>query len=128
MGWGPSLSRLWLQFKMARQAKNIKKEINKLVDKAYQRQLDQELFKLASSFDDWRKKKLNCFELTDKIHDFHDGAARDLWKRYNYMKDKLHLIAIAIVEGGLSESEISNELMQKLDPIIQSYKDQRKMP
>jgi hypothetical protein len=109
---------------MEKQGKNIKKEINKLVKKAHQKQLEKELSKLAKNFTEWQKKGIDCFELIDKIHDFHDGTARDIWKRYRYMKDKLYLIAIAVVEGHLSETEISNELMQKLEPIIQLYKEQ----
>lgn len=101
----------------------MKKEMNKLVEKAHEKQIEKELIKLAKNFDKWQKKEIDCFELIDKIHDFHDGTSRDIWKRYTYTKSKLALIAIAVIEGLLDESEISNELMKKVEPMIQLYKE-----
>lgn len=97
--------------------------MNKLVEKAHEKQIEKELIKLAKNFDKWQKKEIDCFELIDKIHDFHDGTSRDIWKRYTYTKSKLALIAIAVIEGLLDESEISNELMKKVEPMIQLYKE-----
>ena len=101
--------------------KKIKKELRQLSEKAYQNQLDHELSILAKSFDDWRNKEIDCFELSDKIHHFHDGPARDLWKRYNYSKDHLYLVAVAIVKGHIQESEVSEEALNELRCTIQSY-------
>jgi hypothetical protein len=50
---------------------------------AYQRDLDKELTKLKARFDNWQTKKIDCFELSDLIHEFHDGVSRELWKFYN---------------------------------------------
>ena len=108
---------------MEKQNKKLKKEINKLVEKAHEKELEKELSRLAKNFTEWQKKEMDSFELIDKIHDFHDGTSREIWKRYHYMKSKLNLIALAIIEGNLNESEVSNELMKKLEPIIQLFKE-----
>ena len=102
-------------------SKKIRKELRKLSDKAYKNQLDHELSILAKSFNDWENKRIDCFELSDRIHQFHDGSARDLWKRYNYSKDYLYLVAVAIVEGHIQESEVSEDALKELKRIIDSY-------
>lgn len=109
---------------MTDRKKRFKKEVGRLTEKAYRSQLENELSKLSKSFDDWPNKEIDCFELTEKIHQFHDGASRELWKCYNYTKDQKYLIAVAIVEGQLLESEISKELLDELQPVIQFCKEQ----
>ena len=106
---------------MAGLSKKIRKELRVLCDRAYKSQLDHELSILAKSFNDWENKKIDCFELSNKIHQFHDGSARDLWKRYNYSKDYLYLVAVAIVEGHIKESEVSEEALKELRNIVDSY-------
>ena len=104
--------------------KKIRKELRKLSEKVYQIQLDEELSKLANNFNDWQNKRIDGFELSDRIHEFHDGSARELWKRYNYSRNDFHSVAIAIVGGQLPESEISEDAMSELKSTIEFYKHQ----
>ena len=101
--------------------KKIIRELRDLTDKAYRNQLDRELSILEEGFKDWKNKKIDCFELSDRIHQFHDGSARDLWKRYTYSKDYAYSVAIAIVEGSLQKSDISEEAYNQLKHIIERH-------
>ena len=106
---------------MPKSNKRVGKELREISAKAYQIQLDEELAKLAQDFDDWRNHKIDGFELKDKIHKFHQGPARDLWKFYNYSKPDM-LVAYAIVAGHIPESEVSDGAMQALENAIEFYR------
>lgn len=102
-------------------SKKLKKELGKLAEKAYEIALDSELSKLSSKFDEWKNQKMDGFELTEEIHEFHDGISRELWKRYNG-NDTIFIVSHAVVQGILDESEISDQIMHELKPIIESLR------
>lgn len=103
--------------------KKIKRELRALAEKAYQLQLDHELSVLEKSFDQWKNDEINCFELSNRIHDFHDVAASDLWKRYNYSNDYIAQIAIAIVEGHIEINEVPEEAKPIIEDLVSSNRD-----
>ena len=45
----------------------------------YERELAKALESLGEDFKRWRKTKISAFELSELIHKFHNGIARDLW-------------------------------------------------
>ena len=53
--------------------------MRKLAALAYERKLDKVLEALEKGFKRWRKNKITAFELSEIIHKFHNGPARDLW-------------------------------------------------
>jgi hydroxypyruvate isomerase len=61
------------------------KELRRLADEAYRRELDAALREVAAAFGEWEAGKLSGFALSDRIHEFHNGIARDLWHNYNYV-------------------------------------------
>lgn len=62
--------------------KRIKKHLRDLVSKSYKRELDNELLELYKEFDNWKQGNIDCFELCDIIHKYHDGIFRVLYKQY----------------------------------------------
>lgn len=82
-----------------------------LIGIAYNRELDLHLEKLAQKFDDWRKNKIKGYELSDFIHEHHDGISRELFKIYNYSGDKLYLVARAIHLNFLTKDEVPPDLI-----------------
>jgi hypothetical protein len=62
--------------------KSMKKKLRALSGLAYERELTGALTVLETDFARWRGGKLDAFELTDRVHAFHDGAARTLYKSY----------------------------------------------
>ncbi len=58
--------------------KSERKELRRLAGLAYERELAKALEALEESFGQWRKKKISAFELSDCIHKFHNGTARNL--------------------------------------------------
>lgn len=51
-----------------------------------QRELDAGLKLLHEKFNDWEKGKIDCFELNEYIHKFHNSVSREIWKKYNQPK------------------------------------------
>jgi hypothetical protein len=58
--------------------KSEKKRIRQLADLAWDRALRIELQKIAAAIEEMENGQLTPFDVTDRIHQFHSGAARDL--------------------------------------------------
>ena len=63
--------------------KSEKKRIRQLADLAWDRGLRLELRKIAVAIEEMENGRLTPFDVTDRIHKFHDGAARDLYKQFS---------------------------------------------
>jgi hypothetical protein len=80
---------------------------------AHEAELRLALLSLAEDLDRWRSGEISSFELSDAIHEFHDGAARELWKCYN-MGVPEWALARAIHSGTLDRTRVPDELLQYL--------------
>ncbi|NQT69861.1 MAG: hypothetical protein HQ552_09795 [Desulfobacteraceae bacterium] len=100
---------------MHRYTKAQKKKLRELAGIANERELDQEMEKLFQHFENWRSGKISCFELSDLIHKFHQGASREIWTTYAY-GDPDTAVSRALVLGFLKREEISEELLKILEP------------
>lgn len=102
---------------MSELSKRVRKQARDLIRIAYARELNYYLDELAQKFDEWRKNKVDCWELNDWIHQFHDGSSRDLYKIYHYTKGEVLLVMRAIVHGFLKKEEIPKELLELTNKI-----------
>ncbi len=66
----------------------IRKKLKELATLVWKRELDQYIKELAKRFDEWREQKMNCFEINEYIHKFHDGPSRELWKKHRKTASK----------------------------------------
>ena len=103
--------------------KQIRAKLRKLAGTAYQRELDQELRGLSAWFTRWEASEVDCFELSDKIHEFHDGAARRLYVMYERLKPNV-AVGRAIALGLLSSEETPPVILAKLKDTIELFRDQ----
>lgn len=90
-----------------------KKELRRLAGLAHEHELAKALEELEEDFRQWRKKKISAFELSDRIHKFHNGIARNLWSFYETEHAELS-VRHALAEGIISKSEISPSVLGKL--------------
>ena len=84
------------------------------------------MVKLDMSFAQWRDGKIDSDELNYRIHQYHSGASRDLYKKYNNSCDDMN-VAYAIVTGILNRDEMPAELLEALAGLLaafQSIKDE----
>lgn len=97
-------------------SKHIKKQLRELLAIAYKRELDAALSNLCKQFEAWQQNEMDCWDLNDAIHKFHDGISRDLYKQYVMSGNSDHgwLVAHALDRKVLSREEIPDEILQAL--------------
>jgi len=91
-----------------------RRKLRELANLAYERDLTDALRELAADFAAWKGKSINAFDLSDSIHEFHDGAARDLWSLYNHLKPPM-IVAGALERGVLTSKDVPASLRAKLN-------------
>jgi hypothetical protein len=90
--------------------KKQRQQARQLVGIAYSRELDFHLGELFKKFEEWKNNQIDCWDLNDLIHKFHDGISRDLYKIYN--NDQHFLIERAISLNFLRKEELPAELQE----------------
>lgn len=93
--------------------KQEKKELRRLTALAYERELAKALGALEESFRQWKKNKISTFELSELIHKFHNGIARDLWSFYETGHTEL-CVRHALDENIISKTEVRPNILEKL--------------
>jgi hypothetical protein len=68
---------------------------------------------LDSHFIRWCRQEIDCFELNDQIHSFHQKTSRELWETYSSMKDDF-LVCRALKLGFLSREEIPEKVAEAI--------------
>lgn len=105
--------------------KAVKKEILRLSSLAYEREMNRELAALLVHFRAWASGKLHPLELSDHIHRFHNGAARELYKQYcTYQGCADMLVARALATGLIRADEVTAETLAALEPRIRNATDE----
>jgi len=79
---------------------------------------------LQSEFERWRRGEIDVFVLNDHIHKFHDGVARDLYKRYA-MGEAEWSLASAIARDVVKELEVDPPILQNLRSVIDFARQMR---
>jgi len=95
-----------------------------LVRDSRSRELSLLLQDLDQRFQSWRDGDLESGELANRIHEFSKGPLRELEKCYSAL-DEATLIARAVVNGILPESELGPELLVAIESRIAALKDLR---
>ena len=104
--------------------KHVKQALRKLAAAAYEEELRRSLVPLRAEFDRWARGKLSSSELTDNIHQFHQGPARELFARYN--SGRLDAaVAYAIVLGFINRSDVPSAVLSHLARALAFYESQR---
>lgn len=88
-----------------------------LAAEAYNAELSELLTELYEDFCKWGGDGMSSLDLVDRIHDFHDGSSRTLYKRFNSLKPH-EVVAQEIASGRMDESAIPTLLLEKLQPLI----------
>lgn len=91
--------------------KATRKKLRALTQVAYERELSRALAALETEFKHWREGQLDAFELSQRVHTFHDGAARDLYKLYVLGEPEL-AVARALELGFVSEAETDADVLE----------------
>lgn len=100
--------------------KRVKGLLREYASAAHEEELRRALLPLADAFRRWEQGELGSGELSDLIHRFHQGPARELCLRYN----TAHLVApvaYAVAAGILDRTAVPGELIEYLTGMIEFY-------
>jgi hypothetical protein len=102
--------------------KRLKRLLRTCAGEAHEEELRRALVPLGEAFDRWKRGDIASWELSNLIHKFHQGPARDLFVKYgtNHLEAP---VAYAIVTGILAKDKISSELLEHLATWIKFYEE-----
>jgi hypothetical protein len=101
-------------------SKAIKRRIHELARVAHERKLAAALAELEGELTRWRQGAIDAFEVSERIHRFHDGVARELWTRYSDAAMLDWQVARDIAAGAITEEEAGTEVVAALQPSIET--------
>lgn len=90
-------------------SKAARKAIRDAASVAYERELAAELEEVAHAFSEWKSGRLNAFDVSDAIHEFHQDASRELFRRYGAGTTSVpdFALASAVIGGFIKLEEIA---------------------
>lgn len=108
---------------MADIPKRLKRLLREYASQAHEAELREALKPLAEAFKRWERNELDSFELSDLIHHFHQGPAREIYLHYANRHPEMP-IARAIVNGLIDRATVPPELVDHLAREIQICEQQ----
>jgi len=100
--------------------KRIRQLLREFAAKAHEEELRRALTPLAHAFERWSRGEVDCFDLSDLIHAFHQGASRDLFVRYT-RRPHDPAVTYAIATGILNRQEVPEDLLEYLPTALEFY-------
>ena len=105
-----------------RLGKQTLKQLRVLVGEAYEAELGRELAKLKADFDRWDSGETTAGEISDRIHDFHQGPSRDIYSAYT-VRDPEFLVARAVALDLIDLERVPEEARAEVEERAQSLRD-----
>jgi len=109
---------------MADTPKRIKRLLREYAAAAHEEELRRALLPMSEAFGGWERSELGSGELSEIIHRFHQGPARELWVRYNTPHLEM-VVAFAITRGVLGRDTIPTELLEHLAGALRFYEEEQ---
>jgi len=109
---------------MADTPKRIKRLLREYAAAAHEEELRRALLPISEAFGRWERSELGSGELSEIIHRFHQGPARELWVRYNTPHLEM-VVAFAITTGVLGRDTIPAELLEHLAGAMRFYEEEQ---
>lgn len=109
---------------MAGIPKRVKRLLRECAAAAHEEELRRALLPVAEAFKRWEMGELGSGELSDLIHRFHQGPARDLYLRYN-TNDLEAPVAHAVVAGILDRAAVPTAVLDHVARMIHFYESER---
>ena len=78
---------------------------------AHEEELRRALLPIAAAFGRWQAGQLGSGELTEVIHAFHQGPARELWRKYN-SGPREFAVARAILSGVIERDQVPPDVLE----------------
>lgn len=110
---------------MANFNKSEMKKLRELSMIAYELEMSRELQKLESHFKVWHEGEISVINLNEKIHEYHSGVQKELYKTYIMNNNFPLIVGSALARGILTGDNFSTELHEKISPLCALFKIDR---
>ena len=97
--------------------KHERKQLRELASDIYETELGALLETVASSGDQWRGGALLASEMSDAIHQFHQGESRRHWTMYQSLSED-QIVARGIALGLIGDGKLPHALKEKLSHLL----------
>jgi hypothetical protein len=78
---------------------------------------------LRREFDAWERSEIDAFELTERIHKFHQGPAQEIYLRFSGGIDLRLLVGYCVHEGLIERESIPAEVFPYLETALSFYRE-----
>lgn len=89
--------------------------MRQLVTQVHELELEEALTELYEEFCTWGGKGMSAFDLCEKIHEFHDGISRELYKLYVLNSPEI-AVAIGLSRRAIDPSSAKAARLEQLFP------------
>lgn len=93
--------------------KSQKKALRELAHRAYEEALRRALLPVGEAVEAWKAGTISSFELSDRIHTFHQGPSRKLWSFYTAL-DPRTIVVDAVAQGILDIAAVPEDLRAEI--------------
>ena len=100
--------------------KAIRRKTREFADQAYEEELRRALAPLADAFERWKVGAASSVEISDLIHEFHQGPSRQLRGTYTALKPDA-LVARAVAVGVIARKSLPPEVAASLTDEIKTF-------
>jgi hypothetical protein len=109
--------------------KRIRRLLREQAALAYQEELRRALLPLAEAFRKWEQGQVTSGELSQLIHEYHQGPARDIFVRYDCLRFEM-AVPQAIAEGLLDRTKVPQQFLDYFSSQIKflEEEEQRRRP
>ncbi|MEO8053424.1 MAG: hypothetical protein ABI833_23740 [Acidobacteriota bacterium] len=106
--------------------KPVKNQLANLVRLAHEAALRQALSKLGDHSAQWQRGEIDSFQLADRIHEFHDGPNREIYKQFTYtgIANLPMLAAFGIAKGLINATTVPKEVLPYIETCLSFYRQQ----
>jgi len=94
--------------------------LRNLAAEAHDHELQEALTDLYEEFCSWGGDGISAFDLNDKIHEFHNGISRELYKTY-VLSDPELAVSIGIFRKIINLDDLDKDLREKLEPMVEGF-------
>ncbi|MBW2689292.1 MAG: hypothetical protein JRC99_05110 [Deltaproteobacteria bacterium] len=109
---------------MSDMTKSQKKHLRQLAGQCYEKEMTLVLESLYEDFKKWEKSEITPWDLNDKIHQYHDGTARELYKLYEGLNDPRVALAQAVAKGIIKIEDVPENCRPLLTDLIDFYQNE----
>ena len=103
--------------------KSQKKQLRQLAGQCYEKEMTLALETLYEDFRKWEKSEITAWNLNDKIHQYHNGTARELYKLYEGPSGPIVALSQAVAKGIINIEDVPENCRPLLAGLIDMYQD-----